>query len=140
MTGILRTLGGVIAGLLVAFVLVILVELFSSIVHPLPADFGNTQEEMCLHVERYPAWVLAVATAMWAGTALAGVWTAGRVGSIAAAWIVGLLILAALTLNLSMLPYPLWFKLGCLVAIPLGIACGVLLSRRRRTGPAAAVA
>jgi hypothetical protein len=137
MIRILRAFGGIIAGLLVAFVLVIMVELFSSIVHPLPADFGNTQEEMCLHVERYPAWVLAVALLMWAGTALAGVWTAGRVGNRGAAWTVGLMILAALTLNLSMLPYPLWFKLGCLVAIPLGIACGVLLSQGSGAGSAA---
>ena len=33
--------------------LVIAVEAYSSVVHPLPVDFKGTSEEMCLHVARY---------------------------------------------------------------------------------------
>src|SRR5438045_1803118 len=60
MKAVLRTLAAVFAGLLVLFILVVAVELFSAVVHPLPEDFGGTTEEMCRHVERYPQWVLAV--------------------------------------------------------------------------------
>src|SRR5215213_6175798 len=104
MSAVLRFVGAIVAGLLVAFLLVVAVELFGSVAHPLPADFGNTQEEMCQHVERFPAWVLAVVVPAWAAVALAGTCTAGRVGNRGSALLVGLLILAALVLNLSMLP------------------------------------
>lgn len=130
MTTILRSVGGLIAGLLVAFGLVVAVELFSSIVHPLPPDFGGTQEEIGAHVERYPAWVLAVVVPAWAATAFAGTWIAGRVANRRSAALVGLLTVAALVFNLSMLPYPIWFKVGCLIAIPGGIILALLLSGR----------
>lgn len=132
MATFLRTLGGFVAGVMLAFALVIAVELFSSVVHPLPADFDGTQEEMCAHVERYPAWVLAVVVPAWAATAFAGTWIAGRLGNRGCALLVGLLIVVALVFNLSMLPYPIWFKIGCLIAIPCGIVLGLLFSGRPR--------
>jgi len=44
---------------------------------------------------------------------------------------VGLLLLAGLGFNLAMLPYPIWFKLACSVAIPAAIVAALYLSRRR---------
>ena len=41
---------GLLAGLIMAIALVIGVELFSSVVHPLPKDFGGTMAERCEHV------------------------------------------------------------------------------------------
>jgi hypothetical protein len=133
MATVFRTIGSIVAAMLVAFILLVAVELFSTVVHPLPPDFGGTQEEMCQHVERYPNWVLAVVVPAWAGTALAGTWIAGRLGNRGAALFLGLFLLAALILNLSMLPYPIWFKIGCLIAIPAASALGVYWSRRRNT-------
>ena len=74
------TIAGIIAGLALAFVLLIAVELASAVVHPLPPDFAGTQEEMCAHVARYPAWVLALVVPAWALTAFAATWTANRLG------------------------------------------------------------
>ena len=54
MATVFRSIGAIVAGMLVAFVLVIAVELFSSVVHPLPADFDGSMEQMCEHVARYP--------------------------------------------------------------------------------------
>jgi hypothetical protein len=119
---------GTIAGLAVAFALVIAVELFSEVVHPLPPDFGGTQEEMCAHVARYPQWVLAVAVPAWAFTAFAGAWTARRVGSRPAALIVGLLLTAAVLFNVSMLPYPIWFK----ILSPVAVVAAVFTTSRSR--------
>jgi len=129
----LRILAGILAGTLVALVLIIAVELFGSIVHPFPEDFGGTTEEMCQHVERYPPWVLAVAVPAWAVAAFAGAWTAKRVGNLWSFAIVGLLLLAGLVLNISQLPYPLWFKISNLVAIPAAIVVGGRLATRKKT-------
>ena len=56
----LRILAGTIVGLFLAFVLIVGVEGFSAVVHPLPEGFGGTMEETCRHVEKYPQWVLAI--------------------------------------------------------------------------------
>jgi len=95
----------------VAFVLVIAVEFFGAVVHPLPEDFGGTMEEMCQHVERYPQWVLALVVPAWAVTAFVGTWTARKMGNLCSFAFVGLLLLAALMFNISKLPYPMWFKI-----------------------------
>jgi hypothetical protein len=128
----LRTIVSIVAGIVVAFILVVAVEFFGAVVHPVPADFDGTMEAMCLHVARFPAWVLAVVVPAWAVTALAGTWTAGRIGNRGSALCVGLLLLAAAAFNLSMLPYPTWFKAAILIAIPLAIAAGAYWTSRRK--------
>jgi hypothetical protein len=129
----LRTLAGTVIGLVVAFILVVGVEGFSAVVHPLPKDFGGTMEEMCRHVERYPQWVLAVVVPMWAVTALVSTWIAQRIGNLYAAGAVGLLLLSALVFNLSKLPYPIWFKVVSLLVIPAAIVAGCRFPGRRTT-------
>src|SRR5262249_27936024 len=127
----LRTVAAVIAGLLVAFVLVFAVELLSNVVHPLPEDFGGTMEEMCRHVEHYPNWILAIAVLLWGVTALVSTWIAQRIGNVYSAVIVGLILLAALVLNISMLPYPIWFKIANVLVIPAASVAGSRTARRR---------
>ena len=106
-----RVIAGCFAGMTVAFLLIIAVELFSAIVHPLPADFGGTKEEMCQHVARYPHWVLAFVVPAWGLTALVSTWTAAQIGGRGAALFIGLILMAGLLFNVSMLPYPMWFKI-----------------------------
>src|SRR5262245_10487128 len=118
----LRTFVAVLAGFSAAFLLVIAVELFGGMVHPLPKDFGGPMEEMCRHVERYPTSVLAVVVPIWGATAYVGTWIAGIIGNLVSFAIVALLLLAALVLNISMVPYPLWFKVATLLVIPAAIA------------------
>ena len=136
MVAVLRALGAIAAGMVLAFLLVIAVEFFSAVVHPFPPDFKGTSEEVCRHVERCPAWVLAVAVAAWGGTVLASTWTTGRLGNRGCAVFVGLLLLAGAVFNLSMLPYPTWFEVAVVIIIPLAIVAGVWWSRRRVTAPA----
>lgn len=124
MKAVLRTLAAVLAGLLVLATLVVAVELFSAVVHPLPEDFGGTTEEMCQHVERCPHWVLAVVVPAWAVAAFASTWTARRIGNLYSSAIVGLLLLAALVFNVSMLPYSTWFKVANLLVIPIAVFAG----------------
>jgi hypothetical protein len=128
----LRTLAAIVVGMVVAFVLVIAVEMFGNVFHPLPKDFGGTMEEMCLHVERFPQWVLAVVVALWSGTAFVSTRMAKKIGNVYSFAVVGLLLVAGLALNISKLPYPLWFKIATLVAIPAAILAAGRLARRRK--------
>ncbi len=131
MAAVFRAAGAIVAGILVAFILVVAVELFSAVVHPLPPDFSGTTDEMCQHVERYPHWVLAVVVPAWAGTAFVGTWIAGRLGNRGSALFVGLFLLTGVIFNISMLPYPIWFKIASLTVIPIAIVAGFYLSSRR---------
>jgi hypothetical protein len=125
----------VIAGLVAAFVLIVAVEVFSSLVHPFPAEFKGTSDEVCRHVENYPAWILAVVVPMWAGTAFVGSWVAQRIGGVYASAMIAVALLAGLILNISMLPYPTWFEVACLIAIPA--ASLVATKKRGHQNPAA---
>jgi hypothetical protein len=125
MKSAVRTVLAAVAGMALAFALVVAVELFSSVVHPFPADFdGNIPE----HVRRYPGWVLGVVVPMWAAAAAAATWVASRIGGRLAGALVTLLLACALAFNMSMLPYVMWFKIAmpaaffvaCLLGIRLG--------------------
>lgn len=122
---------GMVVGTAVAFALVVAVELLSAVVHPFPEDFGGTQEEVCAHVERYPTWVLAAVIPIWGFTAYVGTWTARRIGGFLAGRIVGLLLVASVVLNISMLPYPIWFNVGSVVAIVFALELGLGPRARR---------
>jgi hypothetical protein len=133
MTSALRTIGAIVAAIAVVLVLLIAVELFSSVVHPFPPDFKGTEEEICTHVARYPHWVLAAAVPMWGFTAFLGTWLAGRLGNRGSALFLALLLVAALAFNLSMLPYPLWFKIVQPIAILIAVIYGYQLATFRHT-------
>lgn len=127
-----RIVGGIIAALATAFALLIAVESFSAVVHPLPSDFQGTTEEVCAHVARCPAWVLATVVPMWGFTAFASVWVAGRLGNRWGALFVGALLLAGALFNLAMLPYPLWFKVAMPIALLVAVALGILATPRKK--------
>lgn len=128
---ILRNVAAILAAFAVTLILLIGVELFSSVVHPVPADFAGTTEEMCAHVARYPHWVLGVVVPMWGVTALVGTWIAGRLGSRGSALLMAALLVIAVLFNLAMLPYPLWFKIVQPIAVLAAVVFGYRWSRRR---------
>lgn len=130
---VLRTLGAFAAGLLAAFALIIGVELLSNVLHPFPSDFAGTQAEVCLHVAKYPHWVLGVVVVAWGLTGSVGTWIARRIGNIYSAVMLALLLLAGVGLNISMLPYPLWFKAAILLVMPIALAWGVRLAASSTT-------
>ena len=123
--GPVRTVLATVAALAAAVLLLIAVEAFSAAVHPFPPDFGGTHDEICAHVEHYPAWVLAAVVPMWGGVALATAWVARRLaGARMAPAVVGGLLVAAVGMNLAMLPYPWWFRAGAFVTVACGAALG----------------
>ena len=131
MKSAVRTLLAVVAGMALAFALVVAVEFFSAVVHPFPANFdGNIPE----HVRRYPDWVLAVVVPMWGATAAAAAWVASRIGGRTAGAIVTLLLASALAFNLSMLPYAMWFKIAMPATLLVACLTGIRTGTRRRAG------
>jgi hypothetical protein len=115
----LRTLLGCVAGLALAFALVVAVEHFSAVVHPVPEGFTGTMDEMCQHVARYPDWVLGVAVLAWSATTFVSTWVAARIGNRLAGIAVTVILTIAIVFNVSMLPYAMWFKvvmLSCFAA------------------------
>jgi MFS family permease len=130
---VLRVIGSIIAGFALALVLVIALELFSNVVHPLPADFAGTADEMCRHVERYPGWVLVVAAVAWTATAFVSTWLATRLGGKIPGILLSLFLVWAVVFNVAMLPYPVWFKAVSVLGIVAACLAGIGLPGRRVT-------
>src|SRR5262245_52654466 len=121
---ILRGVGSVLAGLVLAFVFIFAAEIFSEIVYPFPpgADTSNI-EVVKAQVAGYPTWVLAAGAAFWAAAPFSGAWLATRLGTAhhpVHGIIVGLVLLALAICNISMLPYPVWFPVVILLTFTLG--------------------
>lgn len=127
MTAAGRVFYGVVAGMVLAFALVVAVEAISAVVHPFPANFdGNIPA----HVRRYPDWVLALVVPAWGGTACAATRLATRLGNRVAGGIVAALLAWALTFNLTALPYALWFKIAMFSFFPAACLLGIRGGRR----------
>jgi hypothetical protein len=133
---VVRSVLSVVAGLVLAFVFIVLAEVLSSIYHPWPAGVDVNDYEVCkAHVRRYPTWLLAVCTAIWAAAPLSGAWLATRLGTgrhASHGFVVGAVLLALAGFNMAMLPYPVWFLVVNLVTFPLGTFLGVRLARGAR--------
>jgi hypothetical protein len=130
MAKLMRAFLSILAGMTLAVSLVIAVELSSAIVYPPPPGFTGTQEEMCAHVAAYPQWILAVVVVGWSATSLASTWLATRLGGWLPGSLVGLLLIAAVASNVSMLPYVFWFKVAVLICIPIACLFGIRLPRQ----------
>ncbi|RLS54491.1 MAG: hypothetical protein DWH91_11645 [Planctomycetota bacterium] len=120
-----RMILSLIAGIGVALILVIAVELISAVIHPVPPGFQGTMDEMCQHVAQYPHWVLGLVVPAWGGTAFLGTWVARKLGNRSSGVIVGLLLLAAVICNVTQLPYAIWFKVVILLVIPVAVLRGL---------------
>jgi len=127
-----RVVAGFAAGIVVALAMFIAVELFSAVAYPTPTDFDGSMEQMCEHVAHYPNWVLAVVVPLWGFTALLSIGTARRIGGRIAASLVGVLLIAGVIGNVSLLPYPLWFKITCVIIVSIAVVLAVRTLARQR--------
>ena len=133
MKSAVRTLLAVVAGMALAFALVVAVEMFSAVVHPFPPGVDlNAPGSIPAHVQRYPGWVLAVAGLMWGAAAAAATWVASKIGGRLAGALVTLLLASALAFNLSMLPYVMWFKIAMPATFFVACLLGIRTGTRRR--------
>ena len=130
---LMRSIGAIIAGLIVAMVLIIAVEFVTIFFHPFPDGADTTDHEVVeAHVEQFPHWVLAIAVVGWGVTTFVSAWTATRLGAArhpAHGIALGSLLLVAAAFNMFMLPYPVWFELANLLILPLAIFGAVKFGR-----------
>lgn len=121
-----------IAGIVIAFALVWLVEMIGHTVYPPPAnlDFADP-DAMQNYIATLPLGAFLFVGGAWFIATLGGTFTACKIGTakpILFAGVVGGLVLAATTANLIMIPHPLWFAvlgvIGIVVAAWLGMTLG----------------
>ena len=128
MGSLVRSVGAVVAGLVVAMISIVGIEVASSLVHPFPPGVDtNDYEVVRAHVARYPAWILLLAALGWGLTTFVSAWLATRLGPgrhRAHGIVVGSILLALVVMNMSMLPYPVWFWAANLVGFPLAFYWG----------------
>ena len=132
MSKVLFIVGAIVAAVVVAFALVVAVELFGEAVYPAPPGAAENYQEMCKHVATIPHWVLAAAVPMWGFAAFASTWVAGRLGNRGCAIFIAVLFLAAVIGNVAMLPYTMWFKVVAPLAVLIAAAGGYAASVRRK--------
>lgn len=115
----LRKLGGVVVGAVVALLLIVVLErAIRYVFPPPPLDYSDPDVRRLLAMNA-PAGSLISVIVAYAFAALAGAWTAVRVARDGAwpAWAVGGLLLLQTVLNVVSLPHPLWFTVLALAAI-----------------------
>lgn len=126
MAKLIRPVVAVVVGVILAFVLVVGVEVFSAVVYPPPAEFDGSAEQLHQHVADYPQWVLAICALMWVIIAWISTLVTIRIGGRVAGIIVGLFLVCMVALNISMLPYVMWFEIGMVPAILVAVAIPIL--------------
>lgn len=123
----IRNVLAVLAGVVVAVILIALVEAVGHLVYPLPEGIDpNDSESLKAAMSRIPAGAMAFVLFAWAVGTLAGGWVATRIaakGTVLHAMIVGVILMAVGALNMLMIPHPLWFWIvGLLLFLPAAYA------------------
>ena len=130
----LRTILGVIAGLLAAMLLMFGVEAVATSLFPPPPGLDLQNEaDLAKLVAMAPFGMKALVVVGWALAGLVGGWVAAKIarhprgGAIA----VGLLVVAGCILNAVAIPHPLWMSaLGVLLPVPLALLVARLAGKR----------
>ena len=121
----LRTILGVIAGIVAAVLLMLGVEALATTLFPLPPGINpHNEADLARLVALAPLGMQALVVIGWALASLGGGWVAAKIARHprGAALGVGLLIVAGSILNAVSIPHPLWMSaLGVLLPVPLAL-------------------
>lgn len=128
-----------IVGVTVAFALVWIVEKIGHAVYPPPGDL-NVADAGALrdYVATLPLGALLFVAAAWFAGAAAGTCAACAIGTarpMYLAVIVGGIVFIAASINLVMIPHPIWFSVLGLAGILVGAGLGTMC-KRATGGPA----
>jgi len=101
---------GVVAGIVVAFVCVLGIEMIGHLAYPPPPETDlSDPAQLARLMENVPPAALAFVAAAWFIGSLAGAWVANLVAKRAlAGWIVVLLVIAGAVATMMMIPHPAW--------------------------------
>lgn len=133
---VLQNIGAILLSMFVAILLLAGIEWIGTILHPFPADFAGTREEVVEHVANYPSFGLFVGGIGWVITMFIAAWLATRINANrhpAYGIGIGLLFFAGAVFNMSMLPYPLWYWALNLIMLPAAIYFGCFVGKHSET-------
>jgi len=133
----LRTILGILAGVVLAFVVMMALEMISFVAFPPPAGLDPADPE---DVERMMAAAPFAAKVWlvfgWFASAVAGGWLARRLSRTGwAGWVIAGLIVVGGIANMMRIPHPLWLQIAA-VAAP--VLAGWLVTRLPAGGSTAA--
>ena len=132
----IRSIAGVIVGLVVGFAVVMLMDAVSHAVYPPPSgfDFSNPEAVKGL-LAKAPVGALLVVSVGWLLAPMAGGFAAAKIAGRSAwvhAGIVGALLFIATIGNLLMIPHPTWLWAPGVLFPPFGTLVAARLARSRR--------
>lgn len=117
-----RTILGVLAGLVVAWLVMSLFEFGSLALHrPPPGLDLRNPEALALHIAAAPVSAMLLVLAGWVLGAFFGAWVAARIARHrrVAALVIGALMVLGVVANNMLVPHPLWMTIaGILLPIP----------------------
>ena len=129
-----RTILGVLAGLVVAWLVMTLCEFGSLALHrPPPGLDLRNPEALALHIAAAPASAMLLVLIGWVLGAFLGGWVAARIARHrrAAALVIGALVVLGVVANNMMIPHPLWMTIaGVLLPIPAAWLAASGLARK----------
>ena len=131
----LRTIGGIIAGIVTIFVTVFVIEMIGHQFFPISGEVNlrDPAANPTLITGAPIGAQLFVVGAWFAGALLAGL-VAGRIsGRHWPVWTMAALVILAALANVAMIPHPVWMQIGAVVAPLLG---GFIASRMTPDLPA----
>ena len=116
-----KNVAAAIAGIITAFVMIMLIEKLGHIIYPPPPDLDFSDPEvMRPYIATLPFLALLFPMIAWVVGTFAGTVLACKIGTanpLAFAAVVGGLVLAGTIANLIVIKHPLWFSLLSLIAI-----------------------
>ena len=129
----IRSILGVIAGIVVAVLTVMAVQALGHALYPYPADVDlNDPEQIARVFPTIPLAAKLFVVAAWFGGALAGAAVAKAIaGRDWAAWTIAVLIAIGGLANIFVIPHPVWMQVSAVVAPLLGGLIANHLVRRR---------
>lgn len=142
MSRVVRRIVAVLAGTVVAFIVVMLTDLLVGSMYPPPAGTDvRDPESMRTAIAAMPLPALLLMVVGWALAAGVGAFVAVRMTPerrASAGHLVALLLLLATLVNLAMLPHPGWMWAAALLAVPVvgwvGARLGAAAQRSREFG------
>ena len=142
MNPVVRSILGVVAGIVASFIIVACVEAVNLVVFPLPKGINMfDREALKAAMAAMPVTAKVVVLAGWALGAFVGTFLAAKISKNAALGIVvGALLLTAAVLNMLSMPHPAWFWAAAIVIYLVTTALGSRLGAGSQTPatPAAA--
>jgi hypothetical protein len=134
-----RTILGILAGLVAAWLTMTLCEFASVLLHRPPAGVDlRDPQALAAHIAAAPLSAMLVVLAGWTLGAFFGGWIAARIARhrLAAALVIGALVLLGVIANSMLIPHPLWMTLaGIALPIPAAWVAARLVTRRAQGRP-----